>query len=265
MKLQNQIAIITGSASGIGRAGAELFAKQGARVVIGDVNETGGRETERLVRQAGGEALYVQTDVSQATQAERLVKTTIDRYGRLDILWNNAAAVKACVEDDRPVHELPEAVWDLMLDVTLKGNYLCSKYSLPHMMAAKKGVIINTSSVDALVGQGGYDSYSAAKGGILALTRSMAVYYARFNIRVNAICPGFIHTPATDAWLRDPQIRRQIEPLHLTRLGVPQDIANFALYLASDDAEYITGAIFPIDGGFTAFKTHVTDFAGEAK
>lgn len=264
MRLKDRVAIVTGSGSGIGRAGARLFAAEGARVVVADVSQKGG-ETERLIREAVGEATFVQTDVSQSAQVRRMVEETVRRYGPPEILWNNAAAVKTCIEDDRPVHELPEAVWDLMLNVTLKGMYLCSKHVLPHMMAANKGVIISTSSVDALLGQGGYDSYAAAKGGILAMTRSMAVYYARFSIRVNAICPGFIHTPATDPWISDPKIRPSIETLHLTRIGVPEDIAKFAVYLASDDAEYVTGGVFPIDGGFTAFKTHVTDFAGEAK
>jgi NAD(P)-dependent dehydrogenase (short-subunit alcohol dehydrogenase family) len=192
-----------------------------------------------------------------------MVKSVLDRYGRLDILWNNAAATKLCNEQDRPVHLLPESVWDQMLSVTLKGVYLCCKYALPHMMAAKMGVVINTSSTDALIGQGGYDSYTAAKGGIVSMTRSMAVYYAQFNIRINAICPGFIHSPLQDAWLSDPRSRRAIEDLHLTRIGRPEDIAKFALYLASDDAEYVTGGIYNIDGGFMAFKTRVVDYSGE--
>lgn len=265
MRLKQRVAIITGSGSGIGRAGAQLFAQEGARVVLADVSEEGGRETEKLIHEAGGDALFLQTDVSQSTQVERLVKTVIDRYRRLDILWNNAAAVKTSAEVDRPVHELPEAVWDLILNVTLKGVYLCSKYVLPYMMAARKGCIINTSSVDALVGQGGYDSYTAAKGGVLSLTRSMAVYYSRFNIRVNTICPGTILTPATEAWLGIPKVRSLFESLHLTRIGRPEDIAKFGVYLASDDAEYITGAILPIDGGFTAFKTHIADYTAEGK
>jgi len=265
MRLKDRVAIITGSGSGIGQAAARLFAQEGARVVVADVSERGGRETEKLIREAGGEALVVQTDVSQSAQVEQMVKTVFERYQRLDILWNNAAAVKTSAEVDRPVHELPEAVWDLIVSVTLKGVYLCSKYVLPYMMAARKGCIINTSSVDALVGQGGYDSYTAAKGGILSLTRSMAVYYSRFNIRINTICPGTIHTPVTEPWLREPKLRALFGSLHLTRIGIPEDIAKFGVYLASDDAAYVTGAIFPIDGGFTAFKTHVFDYTAEAK
>ncbi len=265
MKLAGRVAIITGSGSGIGRAGAQLFAQEGASVVVADVSEEAGLGTEKLIREARGDALFVQTDVSQSVQVERLVRSTIDRYRRVDILWNNAAAVKISAEVDRPVHQLPEDVWDLILNITLKGTYLCSKYALPHMMAAGKGVLINTASVDALMGQGGYDAYTAAKGGIISLTRSMAVYYSKFNIRVNTICPGTIQTPATEDWLSNSNIRHCLEGLHLTRLGLPEDIAKFALYLASDDSEYVTGGVFPIDGGFTAFKTHVSDYAAEGK
>jgi NAD(P)-dependent dehydrogenase (short-subunit alcohol dehydrogenase family) len=263
MVLKDRAAIITGSASGMGRAGALQFAKEGAKVVVVDINEQGGHETERLIREAGGEALFVPTDVSQPNQVEAMVKSVVEHYDRIDILWNNAAATKLCNEQDRPVHLLPEAVWDRMIAVSLKGLYLCCKNVLPHMMNARKGVVINTSSTDALIGQGGYDSYAAAKGGILSITRSMAVYYSKFGIRINTICPGFVHTELQDPWLNNPKSRRAIEDLHLTRIGLPEDIAKFALYLASDDAEYITGGIFNIDGGFTAFKTHVTDYSAE--
>jgi NAD(P)-dependent dehydrogenase (short-subunit alcohol dehydrogenase family) len=263
MKLPGRVAIITGSASGMGRAGAILFAKEGARVVVADVNTAGGQETENLIREAGGEACFVSTDVSKREQVEAMVSEAVKRYHGLDILWNNAAATKLCNEQDRPVHLLPESVWDQMLAVTLKGMYLCSKYALPQMMAARKGVVINTSSSDALLGQGGYDSYTAAKGGIVSMTRSMAVYYAQFGIRVNTICPGFVHTELQNEWMSNPKSRAAIEALHLTRVGVPEDIAKFALYLASDDAAYVTGGIFSIDGGCTAFKTHVTDYSAQ--
>lgn len=263
MMLKDRVAIITGSASGMGRAGALQFAKEGAKVVVVDINEQGGLETERLVRDSGGEAFFIRTDVSKLDQVAAMVNSTIERYQKIDILWNNAAATKLCNEQDRPVHLLPEAVWDQMISVTLKGLYLCCKHVLPHMMKAHKGVVINTSSTDALIGQGGYDSYTAAKGGIVSITRSMAVYYANFGIRINAICPGFVHTEIQDPWLNNPKSRRAIEDLHLTRIGRPEDIAKFALYLASDDAEYVTGGIFTIDGGFCAFKTHVTDYTAE--
>ena len=263
MRLKDRVAIITGSASGMGRAGAVLFAREGARVAVVDNNEEGGLGTERLVRDAGGDALFIRTDVSKSDQVAAMVNSVIERYEQIDILWNNAAATKLCNEQDRPVHLLPEPLWDQMIAVTLKGQFLCCKNVLPHMMKARKGAVINTSSTDALIGQGGYDSYTAAKGGIVSMTRSMAVYYATFGIRINAICPGFVHTELQDPWLKNPKSRRAIEDLHLTRIGLPEDIAKFALYLASDDAEYVTGGIFTIDGGFSAFKTHVTDYTAE--
>jgi len=259
--LQDRVAIITGAASGIGRAGARRFAACGARVVVADVDESGGKQTVDQIRSEGGTAFLVRTDVSQDDQVGALVKRVVGQHGRIDILWNNAAPTTLVNQEDRPVHELPEKVWDQILNVSLKGVYLCCKHVLPYMMKANRGVVINTSSVDAMVGQGGYDSYAAAKGGIIAMTRSMAVYYSRFKVRVNAICPGFIHTEALDPWMAAPKSRAVIEGLHLTRIGVPEDIANFAAYLASDDAEYITGGVFPIDGGFTAFKTKVTDYS----
>lgn len=265
LKLQGRVAIVTGAGSGIGRAGACLFGQEGAYVVIAEIREKAGKETEQIIGDAGGEALFVETDVSQSAQVQRLMKTVVDRYGRIDVLWNNAVAFHACSEHDAPVHELPESEWDFILGTTLKGVYLCSKYALLHMVTSKKGVIINTSSTDALIGQGGYDSYAAAKGGIVSMTRSMAVYYASYNIRVNTICPGFISTPATEAWLNRLGSRNVIESLHLTRVGLPEDIAKFALYLASDDAEYVTGGIFAIDGGFTAFKTKVASYAAEGQ
>jgi NAD(P)-dependent dehydrogenase (short-subunit alcohol dehydrogenase family) len=261
MDLAGRVAIITGAGSGIGRSGARRFAAAGAVVVVADIDEAGGQQTIDQVCSEGGSASFVKTDVSSDEQVKALAETVTVRHGRIDVLWNNAAPTKLVNQQDGPVDELSEAVWDQILNVTLKGVYLCSKYVLKSMMAARKGVVINTSSVDGLIGQGGYDAYAAAKGGIVSMTRSMAVYYSKFDIRVNAICPGFIHTEALEPWMRLPQARSVIEGLHLTRVGVPDDIAKFALYLASDDAEYVTGGIFPIDGGFTAFKTKVTDYS----
>jgi len=262
--LQDRVAIITGAASGIGRAGARLFAASGALVVVADIDERGGKQTVDEIASEGGRAFLVTTDVSQDEQVRALVKSATGKHGRIDILWNNAAATNLVNQQDRPVHELPENVWDQILNVSLKGVYLCCKHVLPCMMAAKRGVVINTSSVDGMVGQGGYDSYAAAKGGIIAMTRSMAVYYSDYNVRVNAICPGFVRTEALDPWMASARARSLIESLHLTRVGVPEDIAKFAVYLASDDAEYITGGVFPIDGGFTAFKTKVTNYSAPA-
>lgn len=256
-ELAGRVAIITGGASGIGRAASVLFAQAGAHVVVADINEKGGLET---VERIGEAAHFVKTDVSIAADAQRLAATTIEKFGQIDILYNNAATTVLCNEKDRPVHELEEWVWDKMIDVCLKGVYLCSKYVLPHMMARKKGVIINTSSVDALMAEPGFDSYTAAKGGIISLTRSMAAEYAKYGIRVNVIAPGYVITECQMGWYTsDPEAVKAAESYHLTRLGQPEDIAHMALYLASDKAAFITGALIPVDGGFTAFKSSAAD------
>ncbi|HZP84428.1 MAG TPA: glucose 1-dehydrogenase [Chthonomonadaceae bacterium] len=260
-ELAGRVAIITGGASGIGRAACLLFAAAGAKVVVADVDEAGGQAT---VARIGENACFVKTDVSSAADAAALSAAALARFGRIDILYNNAATTVLCNEHDRPVHELEEWIWDKMLAVCLKGVYLCSKYALPHMMAQKRGVVINTTSIDALIAEPGYDSYTAAKGGVIALTRSMAAEYAPYGIRVNVISPGYVITECQQWYHDDPQARAIADSLHLTRVGRPEDIANMALYLASDRAEFITGALIPVDGGFTAFKGAVPDTRTQA-
>jgi len=259
MRLAGKVAIITGAASGIGRAAALLFATEGAKVVIADVDEERGRAVEGEI---GDDALFVRTDVADGAQVRALVQAAVRRFGRLTTLYNNAAPVELVNTEDRSVTDLPEEVFDRMIAVILRGTYLCSKHAIPEIVRAGGGSVINTSTVDAIVGQGGYDAYAAAKGGVLSLTRAMAVGYARHGVRVNAILPGFVRTPATEPWLARDTSRRVMESLHLTRIGEPEDIARFALYLASDESEYVTGGWHAIDGGFSAFKTTVTDYGG---
>ena len=259
MRLAGKVAIITGAASGIGRAAALLFATEGAKVVIADVDEERGRAVEGEI---GADALFVRTDVADGAQVRALVQAAVRRFGRLTTLYNNAAPVELVNTEDRSVTDLPEEVFDRMIAVILRGTYLCSKHAIPEIVRAGGGSVINTSTVDAIVGQGGYDAYAAAKGGVLSLTRAMAVGYARHGVRVNAILPGFVRTPATEPWLARDASRRVMESLHLTRIGEPEDIARFALYLASDESEYVTGGWHAIDGGFSAFKTTVTDYGG---
>ncbi len=262
MQLKERVAIITGAASGIGRAAAALFAREGARVVVADVDAAGGAATVAQITGAGGEAIFVATDVSRADSVEALAAQAQQRFGRIDILYNNAAATTLCNHHDRAVHELDEAVWDKMLAICLKGVFLCSKHVLPVMMAQRRGVILNTTSVTALVAEPGFDSYTAAKGGVISLTRSMAAEYAPYHIRVNVLAPGYVITECQQDWYQnDPQARAQAESYHLTRLGRPEDIAQLALFLVSDQSAFITGALVPIDGGFTAFKgTASSDF-----
>lgn len=250
-ELVGRVAIVTGGASGIGRAACRLFAAAGACVVVADVDEAGGKKTVEMI---GGQAVFVRTDVSVAADTEQMAQAAVTAFGKIDILYNNAATTVLCNEKDRPVHQLDEWVWDKMLDVCLKGVYLCSKHVIPHMMKQKSGVIVNTSSTVALVAEPGFDSYTAAKGGVIALTRSMAAEYAQYGIRVNVICPGYVITECQQWYHEDPVARAKADALHLTRIGQPEDIANMALYLASDKAEYITGAAFTVDGGYTALK-----------
>lgn len=260
MQLPDQVAIITGAASGIGRAAALLFAREGVRVAVADIDAGGGAITVDQITAAGGEAVFVTTDVSDAASVSAMVTTVMERWGRIDILYNNAAATTLCNHHDRPVHELDEAVWDKMIAICLKGVFLCSKYVLPIMMARKYGVILNTSSVTALVAEPGFDSYTAAKGGVIALSRSMAAEYARHGIRVNTLAPGYVITECQQDWYHnDPVARAKAKSYHLTRLGRPEDVAGFALFLASDRGAYLTGALLPIDGGFTAFKGAESD------
>lgn len=262
MRLAGKTAVITGGASGIGRSSALLFAAEGANVVVADVDEGAGTELVREIENVGGSALFVTADVSDAAQVQKLVAAAVANFGGLTTLYNNAAPVNLVTESDRSVTELAEDVFDRMWAVITRGTFLVCKYGIPELIRSGGGSVINTSTVDAVVGQGGYDAYAAAKGGVLSLTRAMAVAYAPHRIRVNAILPGFVRTPASEPWLSKEASRRVIESLHLTRLGEPEDIARFALYLASDDSEYVTGGWHMIDGGFSAFKTNVTDYGG---
>jgi NAD(P)-dependent dehydrogenase (short-subunit alcohol dehydrogenase family) len=254
MLLSDRVALITGAASGIGKASARLFAREGARVLIADLDATLGQAVADEITAAGGMARFVATDVSKTADAARAVAAAVGAWGRLDILYNNAAPTRLCNERDRAVHELDEAVWDTMLNVALKGVFLMSKHALPVMMAQKRGVILNTATIDALIAEPGIDSYTAAKGGVIALTRSMALNYARYGIRVNCLSPGYVITECQQDWYQNPAARAAAEATHLTRLGRPEDIAGLALFLASDQGEFMTGSNVVIDGGFTAFK-----------
>ena len=254
MLLQDRVALITGAASGIGKASARRFAREGARVLIADLDEANGRAVAAAITAGGGTAQFVRTDVSRTADAARAVEAAVEAWGRLDILYNNAAPTRLCNEHDRAVHELDEAVWDQMIDVALKGVFLMSKHALPVMMKQKRGVILNTATINALMAEPGVDSYTAAKGGVVALTRSMALNYAKHGIRVNSISPGYVITECQQDWYQNPAARAAAEALHLTRLGRPEDIAGLALFLVSDQAEFMTGSNVVIDGGFTAFK-----------
>ena len=248
MRLKGKVAIVTGAGSGIGEATALTFAKEGARVTVADVVDSAGNDTVEQIRAAGGDGIYVHTDVTSATEIQSMVKAAIDNYGRLDVLFNNAGiAMRLAVAD------LPEEDWDRCIDINLKGAYLGSKYAIPAMIANGGGSIINTASIYGIVGGLNRAAYVASKGGIVNLTRGMALDYANHNIRVNCICPGFTDTPIIKNIVETPTKYKALVDQHpMGRLAKPLDIAYGALYLASDESAFVTGIALPIDGGYTA-------------
>jgi NAD(P)-dependent dehydrogenase (short-subunit alcohol dehydrogenase family) len=253
MRLQDKVAIITGGNSGIGRATASLFAAQGARVVIAARNEVSGSETVADIAQAGGHAVFVPCDVRKAADCQRVVARTIEAFGRLDILFNNAGTIYP----DKTVLDTTEQEWDNTMEVNVRGVYLMSKYAIPPMAEGGGGVIINTASVWGLVGGTGAAAYCASKGAVVLLTKAMALDHARQNIRVNCICPGSVDTPMLRDEMEELGGVEKALPVFaakhpLNRISTPEEIAKAALYLASDDSSFVTGVSLPVDGGRTA-------------
>ncbi len=251
MRIANKVAIITGAAGGMGQAAAELFAQEGASVVVTDVNVVAGEETVKNIRNAGGKALFVKANVANEDEVKAMVETTINTFGRVDILYNNAGIMPA---DDGSVTDISEAVWDRVLDVNLKSAFLCSKYVVPHMMKQGQGSIVNIASFVAFMGcTVPQDAYTTSKGGLLALTKSLAVQYGRHNIRCNAICPGPIETPLLRMLWTDEDARNtRLQRIPLGRFGEARDIIYMALYLASDESAWTTGAWLMVDGGISS-------------
>jgi NAD(P)-dependent dehydrogenase (short-subunit alcohol dehydrogenase family) len=249
--LEGKVAIITGAASGIGRATSQIFAREGAKLILADVQEDGGNETLKMTVGAGASAIFVKTDVSKWNDAEAMVAKAVETYGGLDCAFNNAGI------DGRGgrIHECTEENWNRVLTINLTGVWLCMKAEITQMLKqGRRGAIVNTSSAAGIVGSAGLPAYVVSKHGVAGLTRAAALEYGRYNIRVNAVCPGPIRTPMLDKLLRkNEEVEAKLaraEPLK--RLGEPSEIGEAVAWLCSDRASYVHGLPMPVDGGFTA-------------
>jgi len=245
-----KVALVTGAGSGIGRAAALAFAREGARVVVADVTVDGGQETVRAIGEPGGEALFVRADVSVAQDVSAMVERVLTTYGRLDCAFNNAG-----IEGEMATTvECSEENWDRTIAINLKGVWLCMKHEIPHMLEQGGGAIVNCASIAGLVGFPNMPAYTASKGGIVQLTRTAALEYAQSGIRVNALCPGVIHTPMVDRITNsDPDTEAQFTAMEpIGRMGTPEEMAEAAVWLCSDAASFITGHPLVADGGMVA-------------
>ena len=249
-ELQNKVAIVTGGTSGIGRDTAVLFAKEGAKVVVAGRREVEGQETTDLIRAAGGEGIFVQTDVSKTAAVQTLLQKTIDKYGRLDIAFNNAGVEGNWV----PIAEQPEDDWDRTIAINLKGVWLCLKYELQQMLKqGRGGAIVNMSSVAGWIGSAGAATYCATKHGVIGLTKSAALENATKGIRINAVCPAVIETPMGERIFGAPEMNKFALGLHpIGRFGKPTEVAEAVLWMCSDRASFMTGQSLVLDGGFLA-------------
>jgi NAD(P)-dependent dehydrogenase (short-subunit alcohol dehydrogenase family) len=252
-RLEGRVALITGAARGIGRTTAELFAAEGARVATADIDGDAVSQAAEAISATGAEALPVHADVTDSSSVRDMVARTVERYGRVDVLVNNAGVL---MPDDGSVTATDEAVWDRTLAIDLRGVFLCCKHGIPALLASGGGSVINMASFVALMGAATSQvAYTASKGGVLALTREIAVEFARSGVRANAICPGPIETALVAGFLPEADRGRRLAHIPMGRFGRPEEVASVALFLASDDSSYVTGAAILVDGGITAAYT----------
>jgi NAD(P)-dependent dehydrogenase (short-subunit alcohol dehydrogenase family) len=246
--LEGKVAVITGGSSGIGRATALAFAAEGARVALGARRQAEGEETARLIREQGGEAVFVQTDVRQSDQVQRLVQSAVDRWGRLDCAFNNAGIEGAAMV---LTADYPEQTWRDVLDVNLTGMFLAMKHEIPHMLQQGGGAIVNMSSIAGLVGGGIGSAYFASKHGVVGLTKAAAIEYGKSGIRVNAVCPAIIETDMVERAFGG--VSEYLTSLHpIGRVGQPREVADAVVFLCSARSSFITGHALPVDGGLVA-------------
>ena len=257
-RLDSKVALVTGGSSGIGRATALAFASEGAKVVVTDVAVKGGKETVDTIKEAGGEAIFLQADVSKTAEVKTLVHKTVEFYGRLDCAHNNAG-VGAFVGDSLDsTADISEEKWDYTINVNLKGVWLCMKYEILEMLNQGGGAIVNMASIFGLVGMQGTPAYTASKHGVVGLTKTAALEYAQAGIRINAVCPGFIRTPMCERYFEyvsgdNPKITEEVAALHpMGRIGNPEEVAEIVVWLCSDAASFITGQTMTVDGGYVA-------------
>jgi NAD(P)-dependent dehydrogenase (short-subunit alcohol dehydrogenase family) len=248
VKLADRVALITGAGSGIGRGSALLFAKEGARVAVADMDQQSAGETARMITEAGGKATAIGADVSIPDDAQRMVETTIRQFGAIDILYNNAAT-------EGPIcfaAQITLEQFDYVMNVNLRGTWLAMKYALPVMMERRRGSILNVSSLAGLRATPGGAAYCASKFAVIGLTQAIAIEYGKYNIRANCIIPGWIETPMVHRLFGPALPESSVTAAPLRRIGQPEDVARAALFLVSDDADYITGTVFTVDGGINA-------------
>lgn len=249
IRLDGKVALVTGGASGIGRASAEAYARSGAAVVVADLDGDGAAETIARIERAGGQALFVRTDVAQEAQCERMVAAALERFGRLDVAFNNAGVMRAF---GQMLHESTEEDWDRLMAVNLKGMFLCMKHELRQMLRQEHGAIVNTASAVGVSGTAKSVVYPASKHGVIGLTRCAALQYADRGIRINAVCPGIVETPMTQGMGRQEpnydETRRKLVPMG--RIAAPEEIAAAVLWLSSSAASYVTGTAMLVDGGW---------------
>ncbi len=257
MRLKDKVALVTGAASGIGKATVVLFGQEGAKVMCADIDGEGAERAARQIADAGGEAASTRADVSREADVQRMVGETVERWGRLDILFNNAG-----IGFGMPVTQVPEEEWDRLIDINLKGVFLGCKHAIPEMLKQGGGAIVNTASGAGLRGTAMLTTYCASKGGVVLLTKSLAVEWARQGVRVNCVCPGVIRTPILDPFLNQSQqllgmspeavLERMAQEHPIGRVGEPEEVARAVLFLASEEASFVTGVALPVDGGWDA-------------